>query len=59
MPKKRSTRTPFSLKKEIFINRGLKTTYYSVGKMKTSLGRIHFGKKADALKCLKRLNKRK
>lgn len=45
----------FTIKKEIFINRGRKTTCYSLGKNVVGYARTYYATKKDAQKGLKKL----
>ena len=45
----------FTIRKEIFINRGRKTTCYSLGKNVVGYARIYYATKKDAQKGLKKL----
>ena len=48
----------YSIRKEIFINRGLKTTVYSLGNNIVGYARIYYGTKAEAKKALKKLQEK-
>lgn len=46
----------WTIRKEIFLNRGLKTTIYSLGKVPDTLGaRVYYATRADAKKALKKM----
>lgn len=52
---KEATTVKFSIRKEIFIARGRKTTCYSLGKNVVGYARIYYATKQEAQKALRKI----